>query len=295
MLHPFAHFSLCSINQKVGQIKMIKSKGYLFSLLMLLFLTSCGEKIESYWLDKTLVIDGDASDWDELPLQYNKDMKIVYGIVNNDSEMCMMLRFNDQKVAQMFAVRGFILWANDTDSEKKLYGIHYHDETLRDQFTARMRNRQRQDRQESDDPTFSETPTGTFKLAKNDSLLEILIDDVTGFAAAAGYQEGLYTYEFSMPITTVNGSPYYLDLSRSQSIKVGMEIAGISDQEKAKIKEGMENRRKSDMPSGGGRMPGGGMRGGSKRGGGMRGGEPQMPDMDGEQYWVTVKLATGVK
>ncbi len=50
----------------------------------------------------------------------------------------------------------------------------------------------------------------------------------------------------------------------------------------------MEERQKSMQ---GGEMVGrgrGGMRGGGKRGGGNR---PQMPDMDGEEYWITVQLA----
>jgi hypothetical protein len=54
----------------------------------------------------------------------------------------------------------------------------------------------------------------------------------------------------------------------------------------------MEERQKS-MQGGdmGGRDRGGmkgGMRGGGKRGGGNR---PQMPDMDGEEYWITIQLA----
>jgi len=41
----------------------------------------------------------------------------------------------------------------------------------------------------------------------------------------------------------------------------------------------------------GARTPGGGMPGGGMRGGGMKGGRATMPDMDGEDYCITVKLA----
>ena len=100
-------------------------------------------------------------------------------------------------------------------------------------------------------------------------------------------------------IVTIDGdgqewerSPYYLNISNQKIIKVGLEIVGMSEEEKENLKAEMEERQKSmqggDMGWHGRGGTKGGMRGGGKRGGGNR---PQMPDMDGEEYWITVQLA----
>ena len=54
------------------------------------------------------------------------------------------------------------------------------------------------------------------------------------------------------------------------------------------IEEQMAERKGSGMRGGG---MGGGQRGGGMPGGGMRGGNRSMPDMDGEEYWISVTLA----
>ncbi|MCK4558761.1 MAG: hypothetical protein KAV45_03185 [Calditrichia bacterium] len=88
------------------------------------------------------------------------------------------------------------------------------------------------------------------------------------------------------------GSPYYLNISNPKTIKVGLEIVGMSEEEKENLKAEMEEQRKSMQEGDMGGRGRGGMRGGM-RGGGIRGGgnRPQMPDMDGEEYWITVQLA----
>ena len=68
----------------------------------------------------------------------------------------------------------------------------------------------------------------------------------------------------------------------------------MSEEEKEKMKAHMEEQCKSMQGgrSGGDGMPGGGMQGGGMRGGGNR---PQMPGVDGEEYWVSVQLATMIE
>jgi len=263
-----------------------------FLSLVLMMTAGCGEKIESTWKNQMLTIDGDSQDWEGLPLQYQEDMKIVYGIVNDDVTVNFVIRFNDERLARMFSMRGFTFWLNGEDSEKKLIGIHYRDDAMRNKVLANERNRSRVQEQEEQPPLQSIKPNGKFTLAKNDTLTKILISDLPAFEAAAASKDGIFCYEFSIPLTSMDGSPYYLNLSDQKNIKVGLEIVGMSEEEKEKLKAEMEERQNS-MKGGnmGGRSGGGmrgGMRGGGKHGGGSR---PQMPDMDGEEYWISVQLA----
>ena len=159
-----------------------------------------------------------------------------------------------------------------------------------------MRSIRKQNRQSDRNDRYqalSYEPKGQFTLAKNDSLTGIFLDDIIGFEASAGYSDGLYCYEFAVPLTQMEETPYYLDISNTESILIGLEISGMSEEEKEKLKEEMANRRGSGMRGGGrGGRSGGGRGGGGMRGGGMRSGGRQMPDMDGKEYWITVMLAT---
>jgi hypothetical protein len=270
----------------------------IFFLLLLfsLFTGGCGEKINSTWKSQEITIDGKGEDWEGLPLQYQEDMNVVYGMVNDEKTIDFMIRFNNERLARMFSMRGFALWLNGEDEEYKQIGIHYRDESMRDQFMADMKKRSGRNREDETGNFTPQKPTGKFQLAKNDTLTLIHITDIPGFDAAADQNNGIFCFEFSIPLTSETGSVFYLNKNNSQNIKVGLEIPGLSEEEKERINEEMEERR-SAMQGGntGARGMGGkqsGMRGG-RRGGGRSGGgdRPQMPDMDGEAYWISVKLA----
>jgi hypothetical protein len=268
-------------------------KNILLWVLVMSSLVSCGETIESTWKSQPLVVDGNGKDWEGLPLQYQEEMNLVYGVVNDDSSINFMVRFNDQRLAHTFAMRGFTVWINAADQEEKILGIHYKDENLKDlAMSRRFNGRPDRDRGGNISQQVPE-PKGQFTLAKNDSLMGIPIKETAGFFASAGYQDGLYCYEFSIPLTQVNGSIDYLKISDANEIKIGLEISGLSEDEKKEIEEQMAERKGSGMRGGGrgGGQRGGGMRGSGMRGGGMRGGNRSMPDMNGQENWISVTLA----
>ncbi len=276
-------------------MRIFKPYGYIL-ILMLSTFWGCGETIESTWKDQPILVDGKGDEWSNYPLQYNEDLNIVYGIVNNDSALYCMIRFNDQQLARMMAVRGFTLWVNESDDEKKLLGIHYRDENLREDLVKMFRSgSQRQQREQKDPSQQVIYPKGRFILAYNDSISDIDLNNIYGMNASAGLDGGLYCYEFNISIKESPKIAHYLDVTTGESIKIGMEIAAVSEEDQEKLKKEMEKNRES-MGSGRGGGRGGGMRSGGGKaggrgGGGMRGGGQQMPDMDGEEMWVTVKLA----
>lgn len=276
----------------------MKLKNFTFYLSLVLVLTAgCGEKIESTWKNQELTMDGDGQDWEGFPLQYNEEMKVVYGIANDDKNLNFMIRFNDPDLARMFSIRGFTLWLNNEDNEKRKIGIHYKDEEMKDRFMAWSRERKLNRENRTDPSQLSIEPRGIFTLAKNDSITGISIDEIAGFEAVAAMKDNMYCYEFTVPLSLREGLLFSLDASGKREIKIGLEISGMSEEEKERIKEEMASKRGSSG-SGGSGMRGGGMKGGGgkgMRGNGMRGGGPQMPDMDGEEYWITVNLATGVE
>ena len=268
-----------------------------------LFHYGCGgEEIDSTFKNKPIFVDGKGNEWNDYPLQFNEDFNVVYGIVNNDSALYCMIRFNDQQLARMMSVRGFTLWVNNSGDEEKLMGIHYRDQRPREDIMEMMRPRPgQQDQQKVPDQKII-YPRGRFSLARNDTITDFNINDIYGINAAAGLDNGLYCFEFSMALKKSAGIVYSLGVKSGDVIKVGMEIAAVSEEEQERMKKEMEGRRESMGNGRGGGRPGGGrpsggtgggMMGGGRSGGGMRGDRPQMPDMDGDIFWMTVQLAAG--
>ena len=83
-----------------------------------------------------------------------------------------MIRFNDQQLARLMAVRGFTLWVNESDDEKKLLGIHYRDENLREDLVKMLRSRSRQRTEQNESSNKIIYPKGHFTIARNDSLTD---------------------------------------------------------------------------------------------------------------------------
>jgi hypothetical protein len=269
-------------------IRIISS---LLSLLVILT-AGCGETINSTWISQDITIDGDGDDWEGIPLQYQEDMKVVYGIANDDEVINFIIRFNDERLARLFSMRGFALWLNEEDSEDKQIGIHYRDDLMRDRFILEQSRHSRNSNDMNQQSSRSPKPKGIFKVAKNDSLTSIPLKDFPVFDAAADERDGIFCFEFSIPLTPESGAPYYLNLTGQIKIKAGLEIVGMSEEEKENLKAEMEEQRNSMKGENVGGRRGGSMRGGIE-GGGRRGGgkRPQMPDMDGEEYWISVQLA----
>ncbi len=235
---------------------------FFFFSFVLILTEGCGEKIESTWKNQELTVDGNGQDWEGFPLQYHEDMKIVYGIVNDDATVNFMIRFNDESLARMFSMRGFTLWLNEEDEEQKQIGIHYRDDSMRHRFMAERSDRYRERDQDEQISSQLLKPKGKFTLAKNDSLTTIPLREITVFEAAADSKDGIFCYEFSIPLTSAEGSPYYLNISNQKTIKVVLEIVGMSEEEKENLIAEMDERRKSMQ---GGKMSGrgrGGMKGG---------------------------------
>ncbi|NOQ97869.1 MAG: hypothetical protein GQ561_06860 [Calditrichae bacterium] len=264
-----------------------------FGIIMLIALNGCGgEKLESQWKDAQITVDGASDDWSEYVVHYfdKEDMEIVLGIANDDTSLNLMIKFRDQRLARMFERRGVTFWFDGNDQKNKNFGIFYQNPQL---TMIEIPRGDMPGRRNDMNPDGGETfqPGGIFSLIAQDTV-ELGGTDIHGCKTKVDLKEGVYCYELSIPIAKNENSPYALVLSNKSKIKLGIELAAVSEEEQAIIKEMMaerEGRGRSGGGMGGGGLRGGGMRGG---GGGSRGGRPGgMPDMDGKEIWFTVSLA----
>ena len=174
----------------------------LIILIIWFTMAGCSQKVDSSWKNTAIEIDGLGKDWLDASMTYNKELKLMYGLANDDSALYLMLRFNDPQLARIFAVRGITLWFKDENNKKKKVGIQYKDLTAKIPEPGKQAGygRNRDSDSSPDFPQKSMIPNGNFTLAEDDLSTGISIKEVRGWEAAAGYQNGIFLYEFKVPL-----------------------------------------------------------------------------------------------
>ncbi len=256
-----------------------------FIILIFATLVGCGDQtIRSYKKTSDIIIDGNGKDWSETPLEYNEDMKMVYGVVNDETTLSLMARFSDRQLLRMFQSRGVVLWFNEKNDTDKNIGIYFVDKNM-PQIGLKKEGRQRSQANEGLQKPFQ--LTGSFFVVKEDT---IPINDIEEIEAAADYIDGLFCFEFRIPMQNDEYNPYALSFPENSEIGAGIEIAAISKELREKMKAQLAEK-KSGMRGGG--RPGGGMSGSDKPGGRMKGGNRgnrTMPDFEKKEIRFTIKL-----
>ncbi|KAA3611290.1 MAG: hypothetical protein D8M58_15080 [Calditrichaeota bacterium] len=244
----------------------------LLMLFTVAFFACSNQTIESKKPETQILVDGIGNDWEKYNLVFNEDFNIVFGALNTDPTLYLMFRFNDQRLARMFASRGVYLWL---DKEKET-GIMYRDENL---FPNPGQRRNRGDIQQG------YFPNGTFIVQKKDTVIEQSLKSYPNLEAAFNLNDGLYCFEFKLPLNSTSPVTF---ISDDNELKVGIELAEVSEEVRSQMEQQRQGARGSAMS--GGRSGGG--RGMGGRGGMRGGGRPAQPktDFDGKEIWLNIIL-----
>lgn len=268
----------------------------LLNLLILVILLSCGtDSIKSHWALQPINVDGDGDEWDTQSLLYLEDLDMMLGVCNTDQALNILIRFNDPQLARMLMARGFTLWFSDDDDQAKKLGIHVQKAPIGlGNGTQRLNYRNRKQKLPPEQQVeLMSKYNPEYVIAWNDSITSFSLNEFAGIEAANKYQDGLFCYEFSIPIQPIDNSQYFLASSEIGMISVGFEITSLSEKELKIMKDRMKSERGGGLVvggRGGGRQGGGGRRGGM-RGGGRPGGSVTQPDTDGKEYRAKILLA----
>lgn len=243
------------------------------------FLTGCGsDSIKSEKLQTVLSVDGVGEDWANIPLTYIEDMGMVIGFANNDSTLYGMFRFSDHLLARKIHLRGAILWIDPQQDEEKRFGIRY-----RWEFSGLPPYRDNAGRDPSEQKEID--LNGSFMVVQGEDKISSGLEFFPGVSAAAGNDKSLYVFEFAVPLNSDADGVLREIAAGTRMVGIGIEISAMSEEERKEMKQRMAERGGGDRSGGG--MKGGGSRSGSGRGMGGQG----MPDMDSEEFWMTVILA----
>ena len=282
------------------------------------------EKIESSPTGNGIVLDGDPSDWEGIPLTYLEESLHVMAVAHDEANLYLMYRFADQRLARRLLMRGATLWINGdgkTKKKKEEFAVRYPgSEQIAEQF-------------EDEDPWEGRTPPGgsgasgrggpppslasmrqvpgeltVIRMGMKETADE---NDTAGPTAASAFNEGVFCYELKIPIADIGGKIADASPAKKRQVAIGVQIGGMTQAEmemaQAVMREEMGSMGGSGGRSGGGMgsgppsgMGGGGVGGmgggmgsmGGMGGGGMGGGRggDMRDQIDPEIIWLTVTL-----
>jgi len=282
------------------------------------------EKIESSPTGDRIVLDGDPSDWEGIPITYLKDSLHVAAIAHDDESFYVMYRFADEGLARRLLMRGVTLWINGdgkTKKKKEEFAVrypgskqiaeHFEDEDPREERYRAETGGSRTSGHGGPPPSLAsmrQVPgeLTVIRMGMKETRVE---NDTAGPTAASAFKEGVFCYELKIPIADIGGKIANASSAKKRQLAIGIQIGGMTQAEmemaQAAMKEemgsmggtggrgggGMGGGPPSGMGGGGIGGMGGGMGASGGMGGGRGGGAGDMRSrMDPEIEWLSVTL-----
>ncbi|MDH4222093.1 MAG: hypothetical protein OEV55_00990 [candidate division Zixibacteria bacterium] len=274
-------------------LKGLYLKAILFlALSMILTAHVKTEELETYWSAEHVNIDGQMTEWINKPTHYIEKNRVMLGLRNDSENLYFLFRFNNQEWVRLIRMSGVTLWLDNSGKGKKDFGIHYAggfpppdiqkpgregDGGFSDNLTPEQKGRLKL-KQES----TVEQLTVIYKKSKQEILIPA--GGSKGPAVCFDSLQGIYTFEFRVPLKKRDISDFTIDAQPGQKISLGLEWG--------ELKMSDHERKREQMGGEGMMPPGGGMDGPPPGGGGPPGrGKPAMQKPEKQEIWVKARLA----
>jgi len=275
-------------------IRVLSSKTLLLlALSNLVLLAGCNtQEVQTYWSAEPVKVDGEMAEWASGSTAYFEDLGVQLGLRNDDQNLYVLFRFSNQAWARAIRMGGVTLWLDSAGKKKKDFGIRYTGgpsfsdlkmpgTSDRGGFRQAMTPEQQQRLFDMEQDTVGQI---TVIDKKSNQEMTMRADGSGGPAVCFASPQGVYTYEFAIPLHKGDVFDFGVGTEPGQVICLGLEWGGMSKEDRAKMREGMGG----GPPGGIGGGPPGGMGGGrgGRPGGGSR---PQAPEK--QELWVKTQLA----
>lgn len=269
---------------------------FLLTLAGSILLAGCKtQEMQTDWSAVPVQVDGEMTGWDGMTVTYFEDIGVQLGLCNDSENLYILFRFSDQTWARAIRMGGVTLWLDNSGKKKKDFGIRY---------TGGPSLSELQKMRPSSEGGFWEslTPEQQQRLAdmqaatadqitiidkKSDQKITLPANGSRGPAVSFASPQGIYTYEFSIPLQKSDVFAYAIGAQPGQTICLGLEWGGISMSDRQRMRQEMGGGMRG---GGGGGGMGGGRRGGGGRGGSRGGSRIQPPEK--QELWVKTLLAS---
>ena len=201
------------------------------------------EKIESSPTGIGIVLDGDPSDWEGVPIIYLKDSLHVSAIAHDEDNLYLMYRFADEGLARRLLMRGVTLWINGdgkTKNKKEEFAVRYPgSEQIAEQFEGEDpgQNRYRAETDESGKSGRGGPPPSLASMRQVPGQLTVIrmgmketVDenDTAGPTAASAFNEGVFCYELKIPFADIGGKIADASPAKKRQLAIGVQIGGMT-------------------------------------------------------------------
>ena len=245
------------------------------------------QEVETQWSAGSVKVDGEITEWADMSTSYFEESGVQLGLCNDTENLYVLFRFDNPQWARTIRMGGVTLWLDNSGKKKKDFGIRY---------TGGPPLSDLEEPGASDPGGFRQslTPEQQQRFAdlEKDMANQIIVvdkegnqkmslptDGSSGPAVCFGSLQGIYAYEFSIPLQRGDVFDYAIGAKPGQVICFGLEWGGRGDRQRMRPEMGGGRR------GGGGR---GGM-GGGPPGGGRGGSRMQPPEK--QELWVKTELA----
>jgi len=241
-------------------------------------------------------VDGNYSDWGDKTLTYLHNDNMSLGFAHDKKFIYVLMKTEDVNIARQVARMGITVWLDKQNEQTKINGMRYvGNQAYFDQLQKDGQNRKNFKEREPREDSFiknaikEELPeAGHILLINNGESSKIKESGAISHSAGCDEKDGVYSYEFKMPLP--------MSAMLTNQVNVGVEIGGISEENKAAIQNEIMNKRK-EME---GRRPmGGRAEGRMQRSPGDRMGrerpdsngmEKRPPEFDKKEFWFDIEL-----
>jgi len=273
----------------------------LFTVLVFLIppllLVGCGEpKLESHWVDREIIVDGDHIEW-EGAVKFVEEANATIGIMNDDTHLYLCLASTDLNIRRQVMGSGLTLWFDGADGEQKASGIKF---PLGARELGMPMGSQIGSPDERPDPDAImarfEASEPELEIISADGIhMRMFVAQAAGIEVDIALTKGALVYEAKIPLSAVGGAAVAIGADPGSEIRVGLETPKI-EREVMKKSGGRGGYGGGGGRGGAGGRGGGGMKGGGRggMGGGMSGpGGDRSGMAEPLNVWVKVSIAAG--
>ncbi len=254
-------------------------------------LAGCGpQEVQTNWSAEPLKVDGEMTEWPSGSTVYFEDSGVQLGLSNDNQNLYILFRFSNQAWARAIRMGGVTLWLDNSGKKKKDFGIRYTGGPSLSElqkmkassgggFRETLTPEQQQRLLEMEEATADQIIVID---KKSNQEITLRADGSGGPAVCFASPQGIYTYEFSIPLEKGDVFDCGIGVEPEQVICLGLEWGGMSKADRERME-----KMGGGPPGGMGGGPPGGIGG---RGGGRGGSRPQAPEK--QELWVKTLLAS---
>ena len=264
---------------------MLKKVFWISAVFISIVIISCGEqKIIGQKYDEPITVDGSFADWNNYGNSVIKsgDASYVIATALSDSQLYIMFRYNDARVARKMAMRGINLWISGKGKKDKEIAVKYQPHPM--DFPGERSGGFNGMKNSKQSVKFQKVD---FIIFKNSAEYLIGKSDTKNWDVASNFENSNYCFEYKIPLREIASEKMI-----QQNLKIGLEIPGLDKEEMENMRENMpddmENGGMRGGPGGGGGRGAGRMHGGP--GGGPGGSGHERMNFNSEEIWFKIVM-----